>query len=65
MAKLCESIIAKAIDFSCDDLVVKGLESDGLIINRSLLFVSTTTTERHDTSHDQSEKNRFLHITFI
>lgn len=35
MAKLCESIIAKAIDWNCDDLVVKGLESDGIIINRA------------------------------
>lgn len=35
MAKLCESIIASAIDWPCDDLIVKGLESDGIIINRS------------------------------
>lgn len=35
MATLCESIIAHAIDWPCDDLVVKGLESDGVIINRS------------------------------
>ncbi len=35
MANLCDSIIANDINFACDDLVVRGLEPDGLIINRS------------------------------
>lgn len=42
MAKLCESIIAKDIDFACDDLVTKGLEADGLIMNRSDIDFSAT-----------------------
>ena len=29
----CESIISKDIAFSCDELVVRGLEADGIIIN--------------------------------
>lgn len=43
MAKLCESIIAADIDFACEDLIVKGLEADGLIINRSDIDFSATT----------------------
>lgn len=42
MATLCESLIASAIDFDCDDMVVKGLESDGIIINRSDIDMSST-----------------------
>lgn len=42
MAKLCESLIAKAIDFACDDIIVRGLESDGLIINRSDIDFAAT-----------------------
>ena len=42
MAKLCESLIAKAIDFACDDIIVRGLESDGLIINRSDINFAAT-----------------------
>ena len=42
MAKLCESLIAKAIDFACDDLIVRGLESDGMIINRSDIDFAAT-----------------------
>lgn len=34
MANLCNSLIANDIDFACDDLVVAGLEADGIIINR-------------------------------
>lgn len=34
MAKLCESIIAHDIDWPCEDLITKGLKSDGIIINR-------------------------------
>lgn len=42
MAKLCESLIAKAIDFACDDIIVRGLESDGLIVNRSDIDFAAT-----------------------
>ena len=42
MAKLCESIIASAIDWACDALVTKGLESDGVIINRDDIDFSQT-----------------------
>ena len=42
MAKLCESLIAKAIDFACDDIIVRGLESDGMIINRSDIDFAAT-----------------------
>ena len=42
MANLCESLIAKDIDVACDDLVSKGLESDGIIINRADIDFSKT-----------------------
>lgn len=42
MAKLCESLIAKAIDFDCDDLITRGLEADGIIINRSDIDFTST-----------------------
>lgn len=42
MANLCESLIAKDIDIACDDLVSKGLESDGIIINRADIDFSKT-----------------------
>lgn len=34
MTKLCETLISKDIDVACDDMVVRGLEPDGIIINR-------------------------------
>lgn len=34
MATTCESLIAQDIIIPCDDIVSKGLESDGVIINR-------------------------------
>lgn len=42
MAQLCESILSKDINFNCDEQVVKGLESDGVIINRSDVDFSAT-----------------------
>ena len=42
MAKLCESIIAAKIDWACDALVTKGMESDGVIINRDDIDFSQT-----------------------
>lgn len=35
MGRLCESLIAKSIDVACEDLTFRGVEPDGLIINRS------------------------------
>ena len=34
MATTCESLIAQDIIIPCEDQVTKGLEGDGLIINR-------------------------------
>lgn len=34
MANLCESLITSDIAFDCDEMSVKGMEGDGLIINR-------------------------------
>lgn len=48
MANLCESIISKDIDFACEDLVSKGLESDGIIINRA--DIDFTQTEFDETN---------------
>ena len=42
MANLCESLISKAIDFDCDELIARGLESDGIIINRSDIDFAST-----------------------
>ena len=43
MANLCEHLISKDINFDCEDLVYRGLEPDGLIINRSDIDFSRTT----------------------
>lgn len=43
MANLCTSLIAEDINFACDDLVVRGLESDGIIINRDDIDFAATT----------------------
>ncbi len=40
--KLCESLISHDINFDCNDLSVRGLEADGLIINRSDIDFSAT-----------------------
>lgn len=50
MENLCESIIANDISFDCDDLVVRGLESDGLIINRRDIDLAATV-------YDNDNKN--------
>lgn len=34
MAGICESIIAKSIEANCDNPLVKGMEADGVILNR-------------------------------
>lgn len=34
MATTCDSLIAKAIEANCDNPVIRGMESDGVIINR-------------------------------
>lgn len=38
----CESLLAQDIDFACADLVVKGLENGGIIINRNDIDFSAT-----------------------
>ena len=42
MANLCESIISKDISFSCDELATKGMESDGIIMNRGDIDFAST-----------------------
>lgn len=34
MPQLCESLITAAIEFDCEEISVKGMEADGVIINR-------------------------------
>lgn len=34
MAQLCETLIAQDIAFGCDEMSVRGMEADGVIINR-------------------------------
>lgn len=42
MTKLCETLIKKDISFDCDAMSVKGLEADGVIVNRSDVDFSAT-----------------------
>lgn len=48
MTNLCNSLISKNIAIDCDDLVTKGLESDGLIMNRA--DIDFTKTKFDDTN---------------
>ena len=57
MANLCESIISKDIAFSCDELATKGLESDGIIMNRGDIDFSATV---FDTSNPNIIKSLVL-----
>lgn len=43
MAQICDSIIAQGIGTSCEDMVQRGLEADGIIINRKDIDFSATT----------------------
>lgn len=43
MANLCSSLISKDINFACEDLIVRGLEADGIIINRDDIDFASTT----------------------
>ena len=43
MSNLCESLIKQAITASCENPIVRGLESDGVIINRSDIDFSACT----------------------
>lgn len=43
MANQCASIISSDINFNCDGLVVRGLEADGLIMNRDDIDFASTT----------------------
>lgn len=42
MSNLCDKLIAKDIDFACDEMSVRGLEADGLIINRNDIDFGST-----------------------
>lgn len=43
---VCNSLIAQNIAIDCDDLVVRGVEADGLIINRDQVdFASSVVTD--------------------
>lgn len=45
MSNLCESLISQAISANCENPLVRGLEADGVIINRSDVdFASCTMT---------------------
>lgn len=45
MSVLCSSLISKDIDFACDEIGIRGVESDGIIINRNdIEFASSTIT---------------------
>ena len=57
MAKLCEAIIAKDIDFACDEQSIRGLEADGIIINRSDIDFTATA---YDTTHKNIIKTMVL-----
>ena len=45
---LCESIISKDIAFSCDELATKGLESDGIIMNRGDIDFAQTVFDTNN-----------------
>lgn len=45
MENTCESLIAQDIKIPCEDQVTKGLESDGLIINRNDIDFAKTVIE--------------------
>lgn len=47
---ICESLISKDIKFDCDDNVSRGLESDGIIINRQDIDFGATV-------FDETKKN--------
>ena len=42
MANLCDKVLANAIDFNCDVMSVKGMEADGIIMNREDIDFSAT-----------------------
>lgn len=47
MTKLCETLIKKDISFDCDAMSVKGLEADGVIVNRSDVDFSATVFDEN------------------
>lgn len=50
MANLCSSLIAADINFACDELITRGLESDGIIINRDDIDFASTTFDSTKTN---------------
>ena len=50
MGSLCQSIIQADIQSSCSDPLIRGLESDGVIINRADIDFSQTVFDSTDTN---------------
>lgn len=50
MGNLCQSLIAADISSNCDNPLVRGLESDGIIINRSDIDFAQTVFNSTDTN---------------
>lgn len=50
MAIQCESLIAQDINFACDNLVVRGVEPDGIIINRKDIDFASTVFDTTKTN---------------
>lgn len=57
MAIQCDSLIAKDINFACNEFAVRGIEADGLIINRKDIDFSSTT---FDTTNKNTIKTLVL-----
>lgn len=57
MGNICDSLISQAIAVDCDNPIVKGLESDGIIINRADIDFSKTV---FDTVNKNSIKTLIL-----
>lgn len=57
MAGICDKLISQGIAENCDSPIVKGLESDGIIINRADIDFSKTV---FDTTHKNIVKSLIL-----
>ena len=57
MAGICDKLISQGIAENCDSPIVKGLESDGIIINRADIDFSKTV---FDTTHKNIVKTLIL-----
>ena len=45
MANICETLLSKDIAIACDDIIVKGFEKDGIIINRDDIDFDKSTLD--------------------